>query len=63
MTNGDRLKVFSDAEIYIIKRAMMDSSFATVYSELYTENHKQIHRKLLVEFATEDTARLDFIRK
>ena len=63
MTNGDRLKVFSDEEVYVIKRAMLDSSFTTVYSDLYTGNHKETHRKLLVEFSTEDTVRLDFIRK
>ena len=60
---SNRLKGFSDEEIYVIKRAMLDSSFTTVYSDLYTENHKETHRKLLVEFASEDTARLDFIRK
>ena len=58
MTNGDRLKVFSDEEIYVIKRAMLDSSFSSVYSYTYSEQHKETHNKLLVEFASEDTARL-----
>lgn len=52
---SNRLKGFSDEEIYVIKRAMLDSSFTTA---IYSEQHGETHNKLLVEFANEDTARL-----
>lgn len=55
---SNRLKGFSDEEIYVIKRAFLDSGFDTTFSETYEKRHKEVHNKLLVEFASEDTARL-----
>ena len=57
MTNN-RLKNFSDEEIYVIKRAMLDSSFSSAYLELYSESHKETHKSLLQEFVNEDTIRI-----
>ena len=58
MTNGDRLKAFSDEEIYVIKRAFLDSGFDTNFSEIYEKRHKEVHKKLLLEFVSEDTTRV-----
>lgn len=55
---SNRLKVFSDAEIYVIKRAILDSSFSSTYSDLYSEKHKETLDKLRLEFMNEDTYRL-----
>ena len=58
MTNGDRIKVFSDEEIYVIKRAFLDSGVYTDASDIYTERHKETHKNLLLEFVNEDRRRL-----
>lgn len=57
----NRLKVFSDEEIYVLKRAMLDSSFSSAYLELYSERHKETHKNLLQEFVNEDTIRINRI--
>ena len=56
MTNGDRLKVFSDEEIYVIKRAMLDSN--VTFSDIYSAKFKETFGKLRLEFMNEDTYRL-----
>ena len=55
---SNRLEGFSDEEIYVIKRAFLDSGFYTDYSGIFNEKHKEVRKKLLSEFATEDTLRV-----
>ena len=56
MINVDRLKVFSDEEIYVIKRAMLDSN--VTFSDIYSSKFKETFEKLRLEFMNEDTYRL-----
>ena len=56
MTKGARLKVFSDEEIYVIKRAMLDSN--VTFSDIYSAKFKETFEKLRLEFINEDTYRL-----
>lgn len=55
MNNG-RLKVFSDEEVYVIKRAMLDSNIPG--SDIYSGNFKKTYENLRLEFMNEDTYRL-----
>jgi hypothetical protein len=53
---SNRLKGFSDEEIYVIKRAMLDSN--VTFSDIYSGKFKETYKNLRLEFMNEDTYRL-----
>lgn len=54
----NRLEVFTDSEIYVIKRAFTESSWEFTCSGNYGETAANLHNDLFNEFVNEDTKRL-----
>ncbi len=52
------LSMFTDAEVYILKRAFTESSFEFFMTDKYGKASQDMHTKLFNEFIQEDTKRI-----
>ena len=52
------LSIFTDHEVYILKRAFTESSFEFFMTDNYAKENKDTHTSLFNEFIEEDTKRL-----
>ena len=53
----NRLSNFSNGEIYLLKRALLDAKCCAAYAN-YGDRDKKAYNKLLMEFVKEDTRRI-----
>lgn len=51
------IKNIDDNDLYVIKRAFIDSTFDTVMERPYSKEHKELHTDIINEIIEESTRR------